>query len=45
MADVSVLINSDELKEKDEVLKFLKDLDREEELKLLGFLMGLSLKG
>lgn len=44
MADVSVLVDRDELKEKDEVLKFLKDLKRDEELKLLGFLMGLSLK-
>ena len=42
MAKVKVLITGEELKEKEETVKTIKNLKRSEKVKLKGFLEGLS---
>lgn len=42
MAKIKVLITGEELKEKEEMVKIIKNFKRSEKVKLKGFLEGLS---
>lgn len=43
MAEVKVLISQDEIKEKDELIVFIRSLSKENRLRFLGFLNGVRL--